>query len=317
MRRLTVLLFILLLLPSTAPPAASHQTGRWPSSIAIPVDFAPEGVAVGRRHAFFVGSLVDGDVYRGDLRTGAGALLVDNHADEGRMAVGMEVDRRRHRLFVAGGITGQGYVYDVRDGTMLAELDLGTPGEAFVNDVTVTRRAAYFTDTLQAKIYKVPFRRWGGFRTTRTIEVSGPAATLPPPGMNGIDATPDGRLLVNHTSLGILAVVDPTTGISTEIPLTGPSLEVGTLDGLLLSGRTAWVVQNLDNSVAEVRLAPDLSSGTVTRVLTSDLFRVPATVARHGCRLVLVNGRFDLGLPPPFGPGAPVGTDYDVVQLKP
>lgn len=181
MRRLTVLLFSLLLVPLVAPTAAAHPTGPWPASIPIPVDFAPEGVAVGRRHAFFVGSLSDGDIYRGDLRSGAGALLVDNHPDDGRTAVGMEVDRRRHRLFVAGGITGRGYVYDTRDGSTRAVLDLGVPGEAFVNDVTVTRRAAYFTDTLQAKIYKVPFGRCGRFEAPETIEVSGPAAALPPP----------------------------------------------------------------------------------------------------------------------------------------
>jgi hypothetical protein len=33
------------------------------------------------------------------------------------------------------------------------------------------------------------------------------------------------------------------------------------------------------------------------------MFQVPTTVARHGDELALVNARFDLGLPPPFGPG--------------
>jgi hypothetical protein len=64
-----------------------------------------------------------------------------------------------------------------------------------------------------------------------------------------------------------------------------------------------------------VTLSPDLSSGTITSVISSPLFRVPTTVAKHGDRLALVNGRFDLGLPPPFGSGAPPGTDYDVVQV--
>ena len=91
----------------------------------------------------------------------------------------------------------------------------------------------------------------------------------------------------------------------------------GTLDGLQLEGRTAWVVQNFANSVARVKLSPDLTSGQVVEVITSDLFRVPTTVARHGSTLALVNGRFDLGFPPPFGPGAPPGTDFDVVQIRP
>jgi hypothetical protein len=69
--------------------------------------------------------------------------------------------------------------------------------------------------------------------------------------------------------------------------------------------------------VAKVKLSPDLTSGRVVDLITSPLFRVPTTVARHGSRLALVNGRFDLGFPPPFGPGAPPGTDFDVVQVRP
>jgi hypothetical protein len=146
--------------------------------------------------------------------------------------------------------------------------------------------------------------------------VTGPAAATGGFGLNGIDSTRGGGLIVNHTDLGILALVDPSTGVSTEIQLSGPDLVASTLDGLQLEGRTAWVVQNFDNSVARVKLAPDLRSGRVVDVIRSELFRVPTTVARKGGTLALVNGRFDLGFPPPFGPGAPPGTDFDVVQIR-
>ena len=132
--------------------------------------------------------------------------------------------------------------------------------------------------------------------------MTGPASATGGFGLNGIDSTHRGWLIVNHTALGILALVDPDTG-EPRIPLTGPALIAGTLDGLQLEGRTAWVVQNFANSVARVKLSPDLTSGQVVEVITSDLFRVPTTVARHGSTLALVNGRFDLGFPPPFGPG--------------
>ena len=33
-------------------------------------------------------------------------------------------------------------------------------------------------------------------------------------------------------------------------------------------------------------------------------------------QFAVVNSRFDLGFPPPIGPGAPPGTDFDVVQLR-
>jgi len=42
---------------------------------------------------------------------------------------------------------------------------------------------------------------------------------------------------------------------------------------------------------------------------------VPTGGALNGDRLALVNSRFDLGFPPPLGPGAPPGTEFNVVQI--
>jgi hypothetical protein len=53
----------------------------------------------------------------------------------------------------------------------------------------------------------------------------------------------------------------------------------------------------------------------VTATVTNPLFHIPATVARHGKRLAVVNAKFDLGFPPPLGPGAPPGTPFEVVQF--
>lgn len=309
MRRL-VLAFALACTAVYAVPAAATQQ---PSSIPIPTDFQPEGIAIGTGDTFYVSSLRDGDIYRGDLSTGQGSVLVDV---TGRAAVGMRVDEARQLLFVAGGAGGHVYVYDTRDGSEVADIAVG-PGSAFTNDVALTRDAAYFTDTFSPSIYKVPYGR-SGFGTPSTITVTGPAAFAEPGtfGLNGIDATNDGRtLVVNHSHLGILALVDPTTGVSTEIPVTGDGLVPGTLDGLQLEGRKVYVVQNFANSIAVVDLAADLSSGAVVKTITTPLFRVPATAALHGSTIAAVNARFDLGFPPPFGPGAPPGTDFDVVLV--
>ena len=43
---------------------------------------------------------------------------------------------------------------------------------------------------------------------------------------------------------------------------------------------------------------PDYRAGVVRRVITSELFQVPATVARFGHRLAAVNAKFDTGFPP-------------------
>jgi hypothetical protein len=48
-------------------------------------------------------------------------------------------------------------------------------------------------------------------------------------------------------------------------------------DGLLLEGDRLWVVQAFTNQVARIRLGPDLTSGVVEEVITSDLFHVPTT----------------------------------------
>lgn len=310
MRKLAALSMLFALSMFALPAAATPR----PASIPIPVDFQPEGIAVGTGNTFYVGSLVDGDIYRGDLRSGDGAVFVDV---TGRVAAGMRVDESRHLLYVAGGGTGFSWVYSTHDGSTVAELVLGAPGTVFANDVALAKDAVYFTDTFAARIYRVPINADGSYGATETIDITGPAGTTGGFGLNGIDVTNRGDLLVNHTALGILALVDPDTGVSRAIELTGTPLAPGTLDGLQLEGHTVWVVQNFANSVAEVKLSADLTSGQVVNVVTSDLFRVPTTVALHGSTLALVNGRFDLGFPPPFGPGAPEGTEFDVVQVKP
>jgi hypothetical protein len=164
---------------------------------------------------------------------------------------------------------------------------------------------------------KIPIGATGLLGQATTIPLGGPAATIDPttPNLNGIDATPNGStLIVDHTALGKLFRVDPATGKSTAI--TAEGLIPGTPDGLLLSGRDVWVVENFANTLVRVPLSPDLTQGEITSVITSPLFRVPTTVAKHGSRLALVNARFDLGLPPPFGPGAPAGTEFDVVVVR-
>ena len=64
-----------------------HQDGRerFPEVINLPNGFQPEGISTGRGTSFYVGSLFDGAIYRGDLRTGKGAVLVPGV--DGRVAI--------------------------------------------------------------------------------------------------------------------------------------------------------------------------------------------------------------------------------------
>jgi sugar lactone lactonase YvrE len=270
------------------PAAATVGTG----AITLPGATGTEGVAAAGGTGFYAGDLLTGDVYLGDIRTGTAAKVV--HAPAGRWAVGMKADLADHLLFVAGGPTGDGYVYDTRSGSPVAAYHFAS-APTFVNDVALVPGGAWFTDSSRATLYFVPVVD-GVPGALTTLALSGPAAdTSGAFNNNGIQATADGRwLLVAHTGQGAVNVVDPTTGTSRALP----GVSVPNVDGILLSGRTLWAVRNFDNEVVQFQLAGDLSGGTQTAVLTSPLFEVPTTVARLGDRLVVANAKFDTGLPP-------------------
>jgi hypothetical protein len=313
--RLLPLLTAALLSVAAAAPGAR--------SIPVPDDFAPEGIAVGDGATFFVGSLWDGDIYRGSLRTGKGSLLVDT---TGRQAAGMTVEDRHDRadrLWVAGGATGRVFVYNARTGATIADLHLAEPGAALLNDLVVTDDAVYVTDSFTPRVHVIALRESGGIGRTRTLDVTGPAAASGStfPGLNGIAAARNGKtLIVGNTVLGGIYTVDPQTGASEQIDLPEGAISPDVADGLLLRGRTLWVVENFANRLVKLRLTDDLSTGVAVEVIDNDdvggLFRIPTAIAGHGDDLAVVNARFDLGLPPPFGEGAPEGTEYDVVLVR-
>jgi hypothetical protein len=58
------------LLLAVVPVANAVQI--FPDLIQLPNGWRPEGIAEGRGTSFCVGSLVNGAIYRGDLRTGDG-----------------------------------------------------------------------------------------------------------------------------------------------------------------------------------------------------------------------------------------------------
>jgi sugar lactone lactonase YvrE len=290
---------ILVVLGTSGTAAATP----FPAVIELPGATSAEGIATGVGSTFFAGDLFKGDIYRGDLRSGSASLFVD--APDGRMALGLKVDVPHDLLFVAGGFTGQGYVYDAHTGTDVAVLQLANPASgAIINDVIVAGGAAWFTDSAQPHLYRVAIGADGSIGAPTTLVVSGPAAHLTGPfNMNGIAATANGKtLIVAHSADGALYTVNPATGASAAIA----GADVPNVDGILLEAGRLWAVQNFNNQVTELRLSPDLSSATTEGIITSPLFQVPTTVARQGSRLALVNAKFDTGLPP-------TATSFEVV----
>jgi sugar lactone lactonase YvrE len=319
MRRFTLAIAVAVALLAVAAPVGAREPA-FPTEIPLADGFQPEGIAVGRGTAVFTGSLVDGTIWRGDLRTGTGDVLV---APTGtRTALGMDVDRRTNALFVAGGPLGQAYVYDASTGETLATYQLTSEALTLVNDVIVTRTAAWFTDSFRPVLYKVPLGPGGALSDAADIEeipLGGDFEFVDPSAAfivnaNGIVATPDGSaLIVVHTELGKLYRVDPATGDATEIALGGAAVPNG--DGLVLRGRTLYVVQNFLNQIGVVELDPGLAAGTLGDPIASPAFRIPTTADVFGSSLYAVNARFDVAPPPLAGTPPSPDVAFEIVQV--
>ena len=154
---IAVLAFVLAPWPATAAPPDNFQ-----DRIDLPDGFFPEGIESGRGTSVFVGSLIDGAIWRGDLRTGSGSVFTNpGDQGEGRVSVGIAYEASRNRLWVAGGGPGFGLgvgdvrVYDASSGDLLATFL--PPGDVgFLNDVAITHDAVYVTDSFNAQLVVIP-----------------------------------------------------------------------------------------------------------------------------------------------------------------
>lgn len=285
--RLTTALFTLLIMLVASPASAADRP--FPGVIQLPNGFRPEGIAIGTGTTFYTGSLGGQGVYRGDLRTGLGSTFISG----GGPFVGMKVERGQ--LWIAGGPAGSGYAFDARTGAQLASFQFATTGPGlpptFVNDVIVTKDAAWFTDSMRPSLYRVAIAPNGAIGATTTVDLTGKIQFVAGFNLNGIAATPNGStLIVVNSSTGKLYAIDAKTIATHEINLGGATVTTG--DGILLHGRTLYVVRNVMDQIAVIRLANDFSSGTVVGVITNAAFDVPTTIARHGSALYTVNARF-------------------------
>ena len=291
--------------------SASRRESRRPSSTSrsrrswsLPDGWQPEGIAIGPNKRAWLGSLADGSIYELNLKTGEGEVVSQG---PGTPSVGLKVDRRA-RLFVAGGNAGDARVVDTETGDILESYQL-VLGSSFVNDVLLHRKAAWFTDSANAQLYKVPLGEAGALpdaSEVETLPLTGAWEQVPGFNANGISRTPNHKaLLVVNTASATLYRVDPETGEATVVDLGGASLANG--DGMLLKGNKLFVVQNQLNRVAVLKLNSDGTAGTLKRTITSPGFDVPTTVARFGSRLYLPNAR--------FGTQPTPTTTYTVVQV--
>ena len=269
-----------------AAPASAHSASHAPTTIQLPNGFQPEGIAIGKAPYAYFGSRVDGDIYRVDLRTGNGRVISQG---PGTPSLGMKIDRRG-RLFVAGGTGGDARVIDARSGRVLRSYPLHA-APSFVNDVTLTGGAAWFTDSTNPVLYKLPLGRHRELPAEAVrIPLTGDIVYTTGTNANGIAPTPDRRgLIIVQSNTGKLFRTS-YRGRTTQIDLGGEAVPNG--DGLWLRGRTLYVVQNQLNLIAKIKLNWSGTRGHLVSRTTDPRFDVPTTIARYGKRFYLPNARF-------------------------
>lgn len=256
---------------------------------------------------FYVGSLEDGAILRGNIDRDAADVFLPAGGDGRTSAAGIKVDARG-RLFVAGGSTGKAWVYDARSARLLATVDAGPA--ALINDIAILANGdAYVTDSLNPVIYKIrdadgarAFEPW--LTLTGTVVSYQEGLNL-----NGIAASADGRyLIVGQTNAGKLFRVDIENKEVAEIRVGDEPLVH--CDGILLDGRTLYVARNAENLLVTIHLAPDLQRGRVASSATDPAYRFPTALAKAGDRLLVVNAQLDR-----MAPGAAPDLPFTVLGV--
>jgi sugar lactone lactonase YvrE len=301
-RRLTLSLGLVMALSITLVPAAGAHDGRsgfgsfaasteLPATINLPNGWRPEGITTGFRSRLYVGSLANGAIWRGSARTGEGSVLVEGV--EGRMAVGLHIDRRG-RLWVAGGNNHTVRVYNSMTGRLLETYTFPTAG--FINDLAITRNAIYATDSNNRHLAVVPLGRHGRLPDpdqATLLPLTGDFTVVPNEfNANGIVAR-DGFLIMVQGNAGKLFRVDPKTGDTKTIATGGYAVPNG--DGLALREGRLYVVRNQANLVAVFNLGTDLLSASLVGEITSPApgaLDVPTTATFALNKLWVVNARF-------------------------
>jgi len=266
-----------------AGPAAAQG----PDRINLPDGWQPEGITSSGGPFVFVSSLAQGGIWRGNVRSGTGAVLVKQQRD--RQSVGLDLEVAHDRLWAAGGQTGQVRVFDARTGQELRTYQQQT---GFLNDITVTPAGAFATDSNNPQLVFVPLGPGGGLATedeVRLIPLTGDIRYADGFNANGI-VSAGGWLIIVQTNTGRLFRVDPASGTTFAIDTGDVDLTGG--DGLELHGNLLYVVRGTVGKVEVLELDALLSHAGLLTELSSPSLDSPSTITLADDQLFVVNARF-------------------------
>lgn len=302
-RPLRVLAAVALAAGTALASAAPVSAAPLPGVIQLKPGSMPEGIAGGPGSTYYAGSMANGAVFTGDVRTGSRRVLVPGTGP--RAARGMDYDERSGVLWVAGeqrladGSTRSSVTaYDAQSGKLLRREIV--PGERFLNDVEVAGERVYVTDSRNPELVVVTVSGH------ELLPLRGDWVQPAGFGANGIRLLPTGDLVVTKSETGELFRVGRASGVADRIELTGPRLRSG--DGITVVGSTLYVVYGFGtDAVAIVELGEGARNGRVVgRLGDPDLDRPTTAIVAAGS-LWAVNGR--------FGTPATPSTRYQIVRV--
>jgi len=263
------------------------------SLFAIPgEEVFPEGVSYDAATGnFYVGSTTDGTLYMGNI-DGEGEMTIFSAggADGRTAAIGTKVDDDG-LLWVAGGGTGQLFVYDTATGDHVATFTTPAAEATFINDLAITESGVYFTDSFRPILWRASGTEGG--EAEAWLDFTGTVLTYAEGfNLNGIVPTAEGSdLIVIHSGEGALYQINIATQTVTAIDMGDAELTAG--DGIALVGETLYVTRNSFGEIVPVLLAEDLRTGSAGTAITSDLFIYPTTIAYTGSGFLVANSQFN------------------------
>jgi sugar lactone lactonase YvrE len=275
----------------------------------------PEGVTEGPGGTFFVGSMGDGTVYRGDTATGAVEVFLPPGGDGRTMVTGLAVDG--YQRLIACDIDGhQLFAYQLGTRELLARRRL-PDGEASPNDVAVAGDSAYVSDSNRPLVWRLPAGPGGIGEPEVAIDLT-PFGPADPAYLNGIVAHPVEPWLLTSSQGegGVLWRVDLAGSTAVPVDLGGYEFNA---DGMLLDGDVLYGVTNRGETLEDARFAISVArleaggrSGTIVGELTDPGWDCPTTIAKVAGKLLVVCSqvRAMLAKTPPHLPFEVAAADF-------